>query len=255
MWQESQKTYLPDGDSLCIMHSIAQLLDKKSQYYDPTLDKDHARGLFTDLIIASVVTTSNFSYLLPNVLLHNKHVAQCLQQETDQVIDANRHPSIFNRDAMPYSVATIYELLRYGALVVTMPHAALETITLGEYTIPAGTTVTQLLPAVLHDKVFWGDPEIFRPGRFLDDAGKLLLADHPIRKHMLQFGAGPRMCVGEAFALKRMFIFLVSIIQSFDLEPGSDKLVPCDYQSYGNGGILYQQPYLIKMLPRRRNAN
>ena len=250
MWQESQNTYTPDGESTCIMHSIVQLLDKESPHYDPVFDRDHARGIFMDLIIASIVTTSNFSYLLPNVLLHNKRVAHRLQQEIDQVVGPDRQPSIFDRDAMPYSVATIYELLRYGALVVSVPHAALETTTLGGYKIPVGTTVVPLLPAVLHDKTFWGDPENFRPERFLDENSNLLLADHPIRKHMLQFGAGPRVCIGEAFALKRLFIFLTSIIQSFDLEPGSDLLVPCDYASYRNGGILFQQPYLIKLHPR-----
>ena len=251
MWLESQQTYSPDGDSTCIMHSIVQLLDKESQYYDPVLDQDHARGIFMDLVMASIITTSNFSYLLPNVLLHNKHVTKRLQEETDQVIGHDRQPSIFDRDSMPYTAATIYELLRYGALVVSVPHAALETTTLGGYTIPAGTIIAQQLPGVLHDKAFWGDPENFRPERFLDDDGNLLPADHATRKHMLQFGAGPRVCIGEAFALKRLFIFLTSIIQSFDLEPGNNPLVPCDHKSYVNGGLLHQLPYFIKLTPRR----
>ena len=43
-----------------------------------------------------------------------------------QMIGADRQPSIYDRDSMPYSVATIIELLRYSALVTSLPHVALE---------------------------------------------------------------------------------------------------------------------------------
>ena len=254
MWQESQQTYSLDGDSTCIMHSIAQLIDKESRFYDPLLNRDNTIGIFTDLVMAGISTTSNFTYLLPNVLLHNKEVVYRLQQETDYIIGNDRQPGIFDREAMPYTVATIHELLRYGALSIAgVPHATLETTTVGGYTVPAGTTVIPFLPAILHDKTFWGDPENFRPERFLDSDGSMLPASNPIRKRLLAFGVGPRVCVGEAFAVNRLFIFLASMIQSFDLEPGSYPLVPCDYLSYGKGGILCQQPYSIKLLPRKRN--
>ena len=251
MWLESQKTYSSDGDATCIMHSIAQLLDKDSQYYDSFLTMEHAKGLFVDLVLASIATTSNFAYALPNVLLHNQHVLQRLQHESDAVLGPNRQPSIFDRDQMPYSVATIYELLRYVSLVPTVPHVGLETETIGGYTIQPGIMIIPLYTAVLHDKKLWGDPEVFRPERFLDDDGNLLPADHPTRKHMLQFGAGPRVCIGEAFAQKRLFQLLVSIVQSFNLERGAS-LVPCEYTTFDNGVFLHHQPYTIKLIARQR---
>ena len=250
MWQESQKTYSSDGDATCIMHSIAQLLDKESQYYDSFLTMEHAKGLFADLVLASIATTSNFAYALPNILLHNQHVLHRLQQEADDVLGSDRQPSIFDRDQMPYSVATIYELLRYASLVPTFPHVGLETETIGGYKIPPGTIILPLYIAILHDKKLWGDPEVFRPERFLDEDGNLLPADHPTRKCMLQFGAGPRVCIGETFAQKRLFIMLVSIVRSFDLQRGA-VLVPCDFTSYKNSALLHHQPYTIKLIARR----
>lgn len=152
---------------------------------------------------------------------------------------------------MPYCTATVQELLRYGALVTTLPHAAINTATLGGYTIPAGTNIMPLFPAVLHDEKFWGDPDVFRPERFLDEAGRLVSADHPNRKHMLQFGAGIRACVGEAFALKRLFVFLTSIVQAFDILPGSDTLVPCNRESLQTGPILQMSRYTVKLVERK----
>ena len=248
MWRESQQTYSSDGEATCIMHSISQLTDKNSQHYNPLLSKDNARGLFSDIILASIVTTSNFSYVLPSILLHYKDVQKRLQEKVDTVVGSGRHPSIFDRDQMPYTAATVYELLRYASLVATLPHAALETVILGEYTIPAGTVIFPYFPAILHDKKFWGDPEVFRPERFLDESGNLLPADHPNRKHMLQFGAGPRVCVGEAFALKRLFIFTASLVQKFDLQQGNKNLVPCDYDSYETESLLHHKPYKVRLV-------
>lgn len=50
LWTESQETYSPTTESSCIMHSIAQLLDKQSPYYEPLIDIRHAKGLFLDMV-------------------------------------------------------------------------------------------------------------------------------------------------------------------------------------------------------------
>ena len=252
MWQQSQQVYSCDADATCIMHTIAQLMDKSSQYYSSSINMDNARALFTDFILASIVTTSNFAYVLPSILLHYKEVQSRLQAEVDAVIGFNRHPSIFDRNQMPYTVATIYELLRYASLIPTLPRAALVTETLGGYTIPAGTYILPYYPAVHHDQNFWGDPEVFRPERFLNESGNLKPADHPIRKHLLVFGAGPRACVGEQFALKRLFIFTASLMQNFDLHPEQENLTPCDYNSYENGSILHHKPYKVRLMSRKK---
>jgi cytochrome P450 len=70
-------------------------------------------------------------------------------------------------------------------------------VTLGEYHIPAGTTVV-LPPWVCHrDERFWTEPETFRPERWLDSAG----ADRPSYAYF-PFGGGPRHCVGRRLAMR-----------------------------------------------------
>lgn len=56
-------------------------------------------------------------------------------------------------------------------------HKCLQTTTLQDYIIPADTIIVTNLAAMHSDKDFWGDPELFRPERFLSDDGKNLGKD------------------------------------------------------------------------------
>ena len=209
-------------------------------------------GMFTNVLGGSIATTTSSAYSLLNILLHYRHIYQRLQQEVDQLIGSDRKPCIADRDQMPFTNAVILELLRYTSMVPSFPHAAIEDTTLLGVSIPAGTTVLPLLGAVHHDEQFWGDPWVFRPERFLAEDGSLVPPDHPNRKHVVAFGAGPRVCIGEVFALKRLFIFTTSIIQAFDLQPGAE-LVSCDPRGYTTGSVLFPPSYIIKLLPRKQN--
>lgn len=175
----------------------------------------------------------------------------CNTQEVDTVIGFDRKPAVNDRDVMPFTSAVILELLRYTSMVPAFPHASIEDTTILNTAIPNGTPVIPLFSAVHHDEAFWGDPWVFRPDRFLTQDGNLVAADHPNRKHVLAFGAGPRVCVGEVFAMKRLFIFTTSIIQAFELQAG-DVTVSCDPRLFATGNVLFPPDYVIKLLPRKR---
>ena len=46
--------------------------------------------------------------------------------------------------------------------------------------------------AVMHDKFYWKDPEIFRPERFIDSDGQFRRDDRCI-----PFSLGKRYCIGQ----------------------------------------------------------
>ena len=252
LWSESLQTYSLNDETSCMMHAIAHLLDKNSQFYESSIDMEHARSLFFDLIGASIATTNNFAYALPNILLHNPDVCRKLRDEIDHVIGFDRQPSIFDRDAMPYASATIYELLRFGSMTPIAARVTLENTSIGQVLLSPDIPVICLIGALHNDETFWGDPKAFRPERFLDDSGNLLPPDNPHRKHLLPFGAGHRVCVGEVFAIKRLFIFATSLVQAFDLEP-ADEMVPCDNASLMDGVILSPKSYNVKLIKRKIN--
>ena len=181
--------------------------------------------------------------------MHYPDVLVKLREEVDQMIGFDRPPNIFDRDSMPYTKATIYELMRFGSMVPVLGHVTLEDTSIGRVPLPAETPVICLVSALHHDESFWGDPKTFRPERFLDDNGDIIPAEDPRRKRLLPFGAGNRVCVGEAFAMKRLFIFVATLVQAFDLESAGDD-VPCGYDSFIDGVVLSPQSYSVKLIPR-----
>ena len=148
--------------------------------------------------------------------------------------------------------ACLFELIRYTSISNNgIPHTTKNDVLLSGTMIPKGTNVIINYWSLLHDKTFWGDPWIFRPSRFLTDEGKLVAADHPNRKHMMQFGAGPRVCLGELLAMTRLFLFLTNLIQRFDITRNQNMdVVSCDPRDYKAGINLSPLDYKVCFISR-----
>ena len=126
---------------------------------------------------------------------------------------------------MPYAEAFMYEVLRKSSIVpFGVFHEATETTTVGGYTIPKGSWIAVNQYFVHYDPKIWGDPENFRPERFLSPDGKSAI------KHeaLIPFSVGKRVCIGEQIAKDSFFLFLTAIMQKFSIkfDPNSD--VPTD---------------------------
>ncbi len=85
----------------------------------------------------------------------------------------------------------------------------------GAYTYPANTIVILFYYGLHRDPAHWVNPDSFDPGRFVDGKWK------ERSKVFLPFGAGPRLCIGNSFALAEMAIFLKSFVQTFEFAPAA----------------------------------
>ena len=87
---------------------------------------------------------------------------------------------------------------------------------IGGYHIPAGSSVTLVINNVHRDPRWWEEPMQFDPERFIPER----TAQRPPYAY-LPFGGGPRLCIGQMFALTEMTLVLATLAQRYHL-----RLVP-----------------------------
>lgn len=91
---------------------------------------------------------------------------------------------------------------------------------------------------------FWGDPDTFRPERFLGPAGRL---NKELTEKVLIFGMGRRRCLGDRFARLEMFVFLTTLLHRLRIEkvPGQELDLSTDF-----GLTMKPRPYRISISSR-----
>ncbi len=85
-------------------------------------------------------------------------------------------------------------------------------------TIPAGTISVIPIYAIHRHRSYWDDPDRFDPSRFSAKR------DRDMRFQFMPFGAGPRICIGAAFAMMEATIMLATFVRAarFEVAPGFD---------------------------------
>ena len=109
----------------------------------------------------------------------------------------------------------LYEVLRLYPPAVALIRKTYKDIQIGGITYPAGVLIE--LPVLLmhHDPDIWGnDVHEFKPERFVDGISKA--SKNP--GAFLPFGWGPRICIGQQFALIEAKMAMCMILQHFEFE-------------------------------------
>ncbi len=208
------------------------------------LTDDEAGQTCLSLILGGIISTSTAMYCVINTLAYRQDIQDKIRTEVLKALAAtnSKSVSLAQKSMMPYLRATILETLRHFSMLTLGGgvHVAREDTELKGYgVIPKGTTFIINTWSLHHEKAFWGDPEKFRPERFLDEKGEILPADHPNRKHLLPFSAGPRVCIGEVFAMARLFLWTSTLVNKFVINgtPGCDQQW-MDPDQHGDDSVL-----------------
>lgn len=178
---------------------------------DSTFTEEGLITICLDLFTAGGETiASSVGFSLLYMVVH-PNVQKAVQKELDAVVGRDRRPALADRARLHYAEAVLSELFRISSVApVTPPHRATKDTTLKGYFIPKDSMIIVNLYSLFRDKEHWGDPEVFRPERFLDANGNYVKDDW-----MIPFGAGKRVCIGEVLARNTFFLFFTSLLQEF----------------------------------------
>lgn len=183
--------------------------------------KDETRGLsdseirdqVVNFFVAGTETTADAVSWALHLLSRHPDIERRLHEET-----ARCRPTATYQD-LPHLTLTrgvILESLRLYPPVPLLTRLATRDTRLGAHHIPAGSVVVYSPYCVQHQSGLYPEPDRFDPDRWDGTT-----YPHQPRAPFLAFGAGPRQCVGDTFAMTQATLILATIAAHWYLHPTS----------------------------------
>ncbi|TMW44961.1 hypothetical protein DOY81_009959 [Sarcophaga bullata] len=159
------------------------------------IDLEEPEKDFTDALLKSIIEDKNVSrdtiiYMLEDfigghsavgnlVMMSLAYIAKDpdigkqIQIEVDRITNrGERTINLYDMDRMPYTMATIFEVLRYSSSPI-VPHVATENAVIAGYGVTKGTVVFLNNYKLNTSPQYWHEPNLFQPKRFLETVNEL----------------------------------------------------------------------------------
>ena len=181
------------------------------------LSDDEALSEAITLFVAGHETTAVTLMWAFKLLSDHPDVEAKLHAELDTVL-GGRIPTLADLPHLPYTEMVMKETLRLYPAAYNFGRVSTQAVNIDGYALPAKRMV-MLSPYILHrhPKLF-AQPDVFQPERFAKDAPQEIE-----RYAFVPFGAGPRVCLGNSFAMLEIQLMLATIAGrvSLALAPGT----------------------------------
>jgi cytochrome P450 len=194
-----------------IHHDLLDMLIQATYENGEKMEEEQIIDEILVLLFAGHETTANtVSWLLFLLATH--------AEETQKLKATLSKISIFESPKDSYLQAAVFEAMRLYPAAWMTDRVTMNDDSFGSFRFPKGTIIIPFIYGLHRNKRYWKDEERFDPERFV-------FADPVQRKKMknfLPFGAGPRMCIGNNFAMTEMAFIVYELLRTFDISPTTD---------------------------------
>jgi len=158
------------------------------------------------LLFAGHETTANTLSWILYLLAEHPPVAAKLKAAIDQT-------QVLDSPKEEYLQAVISEGMRMYPAAWMTERVALKEDRFKDFQIPQGTIVIPFFYGLHHSRKYWNRENEFLPERFIVSAA----SQTKKFRNFYPFGAGPRMCIGNNFAILEISIILHILLSHFDV--------------------------------------
>lgn len=191
---------------------LTMLISAKDAETGEGMSHEQLRDEAVTIFAAGHETSANALAWTFYLLSQHPDVVKKMRKELEKVL-GGRTPKFEDLRGLQYTKQVIEEGMRLYPPAHAVGREAIEDDVINGEKVKKDTIVLVSIFALHRSAKYYENPEDFDPERFRPEVVKA----RP-KNAYLPFGAGPRMCIGNHFAMMEMQLILASIIQKFDFD-------------------------------------
>ncbi|MFC3882263.1 cytochrome P450 [Bacillus songklensis] len=198
-----------DIDREDLLSILMKARDEKS---GEGMTDEQLRDEVMTIFLAGHETTANALTWSFYLLSQHPEKTEKVHEEIETVLEG-RLPSYEDMGKLTYTQSVVWESLRLYPPAWAFGREVIRDVSIGEYEFSKGDTLIMSPYIIQRSSKYFPNPTVFEPERFED--GSIKPASDFI---YFPFGGGPRVCIGNHFAMLEAVLVMGTILQRYRLE-------------------------------------
>ncbi len=197
---------------------LSMLVQARDELDGQGMSDQQLRDEVITMFLAGHETTANVLSWTWYLLARHPQIEARLHEEVDRVL-AGRPPTAADMPKLVQTERVILETMRLYPPAFVIGREAIEECAVGGYRLAAGTTILMSQWVVHRDARWYEEPLCFNPDRWAPE-----VAERLPKYAYFPFGGGPRICIGNRFAMLEAVLIVATMAQQvrFKLAEGQD---------------------------------